>query len=231
MEVGEQQYTVPSEKSTVIELIESRSKTLGDGRTTYGLFSDSGRLILESPLPDFIKPLLDVPKIEYFPFALDDKELTDKDIEQAEQSFRNGIGALMLHIGSLERLFDKVKEDFSSKGEVGIRGATCSIDGKITSGDLRILDIRDVVVAGSEQGKEKPLVNVVDPNLDYMMYHRSWQWLIQSSQEIRKKLSDRPADAKKVFPILIVYNMDRYRVQQSARGAVEKVYVLDYPVK
>lgn len=228
------QVEPPGQNQTILETLESRSRILPGGLKEYGLFSKSGAPILESPTPDLINNFINNPKVEYFSFEIPSEDsshfpIEDEEIKFIEENSHRGMGEFIFDRLVLRRLFEKVKAEQLNKGKkIALRGAACSIGGNIDVNGCRVLDVSEVLKLGDEQGRELSLGSILDPDSDYVQFNRSWQWLIQSAQEVRKMLKDHQAEAKRVFPILIVYDADFYERHRTLQGAVEKIYVVDY---
>lgn len=211
----------------------------------YGLFTESGNPILESPTPRQIDNLKSESRIEYFhyripgkiidmsaeerihdsPIIPKDPYVTPSMIKEKEQDFYEEILPVLesfniphqdlggfIHKQLVTNFLGEqiIKEFLNSKiNMVGIRGIAASIDGDVETSEGIVEDIKTIVKSGSERGKDKTLITSLEKGRE--IHYRTLQWLVQSPQEIRKLLIQRPEDAHKIFPAILVYDLSKMK--------------------
>ncbi len=216
----------------------------------YGLYTETGEPIFESPTLSQIQRIAGDPRIEYFPFQIPDGEVTrvvndlgGVAILNDPKVLREGLVTLPLEDnrllllregrGGTEKLFMRyiidflvlhMKKELGEKFLVGLRGTCCSVDGSINAGGLQVMDIKDVVQKGNERShNEAPMTGFGDESNE--LHYRTQQYLVWSAQHLRRDLSEYPEQAAKIFPVLLVYDKSKMNMQEG--GAYLKVTLPD----
>lgn len=203
-----------------------------------GLFSSSGKLLLESPNPHLIKALTDDPRIEYFPYQIPEsvKPHLPIDNETADYFLKNEESMFADFVGNF--LASHIKETFKGNLPVSVRGIACSINGGFYSDGMLIRDIRQVMELGDEQERDSTLITGIGENTEKLHY-RSNQYLVSGVESLVTVIKN-PENRAKIFPVLLVYDKtklsnvrgysaDLPKNQQERAGAILKAYILDKP--
>lgn len=240
-----------------------------DKKDFNGLFGTNGIPVFESPSSQILQQLALEQRVEYFSYRIPGKiknlidvgdgelveirepakkptqpneviPLTDDETSAIRESSSLGLGGFLYPSYVTDFLAPHILEQ-SGRDKVGIRGIAASIDGRITVGEIDIQDIRQIVAQGSERGQDETLITVLD-NAHPQFADKTLEWLIQSPQQLRLRLSKDYAG--KIFPIVLVYDLDKLSVGNKGLYSVElpqdkmerskvilKAYVLDYPHK
>jgi hypothetical protein len=202
-----------------------------------GLVSTSGKAIFESPKPEWIEGLSQIPRVEYFSYRLpgevirtidlgdgetvdqrgpsrlpktpiDTLPLTDKDIEFIQSQNSGGLGNFFFPEYVSDYLAKQIAKEFPDM-QLGIRGTACSVNGPITTETLRIKSIEEIL----RDGTERPDFTTNATTFSHEMPEipsRSLQWLIEHPQEIRGRLAKEPQKAAEIFPALLVYDASEW---------------------
>ena len=230
-----------------------------------GLYSETGGLILETIPENIIQNLKSIdPRLSFVGIQapvdetllsnLDSKIVLSRDYEQAFAIINNfgvdGNSFVDYVIPSLVADLDRVLTK-SGKDRIGLRGTACSIEGKISEPAappktyrVNLSDIREIMKLGKEQTGDETLVSTYhknNPGQEPEIHHRTVQWLVDHPKTARKDLVANSDIARKVYPLLLVYDLDKlqpgktlYSAQlkpgiSSWSDALLKAYILPCP--
>jgi hypothetical protein len=211
-------------------------------QTDRGIFSETGKCLIEAPGQQTLEKYRGNPRVEYFPAQItgvvkEHYPIPDADVESMSKGNQLGV---LYSLCTLDQLGDHIAKSLSDEHPVGIRGTVCSIDGEIDYDNIRIKDLSQVLNDGTEKEDDQTLISALSKK-DPTIHHRTRQWLIQGAQELREKFAATPDLQKKLFPILLVYSLDKLKplpqlyaaqlpsaLEDRARIIV-RAYILDYP--
>lgn len=206
-----------------------------------GIFSETGKCLVEAPPQEMLEKYEGNTRVEYFPAQVtgplkEHYPVPDADVRVMRE--QNQLWVLY-SLSTLDRLGKHVAQSLNAGERVGIRGTVCSIDGDINEGNIHIKDLLKTLDDGTEKEGDKTLIVTLSKD-DPTIHHRTTQWLQQGAQELREKLAAKPDLQRKLFPILLVYRLEklnpitRYEVQLPATQddrakVILRAYILDYP--
>ena len=206
-----------------------------------GIFSETEKCLIEAPLQKMLEKYGENTRVEYFPAQVtgplkEHYPVPDADVRVMRE--QNQISVLY-DLSSLDQLGEHIAQSLNAGERVGIRGTVCSIDGDIDEDDIHIKDLLATLDDGTEKEGDKTLIATLSKE-DPTIHHRTKQWLQQGAQELRERLATRPDSQRKLFPILLVYHLEKltplthYEVQLPASQddraqVIKKAYILDYP--
>lgn len=206
-----------------------------------GIFSETGKCLIEAPPQEMLKKYEGNSRVEYFPAQVTDPLKAHYPVPDADVEAMQGQNQLLVlyNLSTLDQLGAHVAQSLNAGERVGIRGTVCSIDGDIDEGDIHIKDLLKALDDGTEKEGDKTLIVLLSKE-EPTIHYRTTQWLQQGAQELREKFAANPNLQRKLFPILLVYRLEKltplthYKVQLPASQedrakVIIKAYILDYP--
>lgn len=209
--------------------------------TRRGIFSESGKCLIEAPPKEMLENYHKNHRVEYFPAQVtgilqEHYPIPDDDVGGMIEDNQLGI---LYSLSTIDPLTKRLAQTLGDGGRVGIRGTVCSIDGEINEGEVHVKDLLKVLDDGTEKNEDRTRVATYGKD-DLILPTRTTQWLVQSTQELRQELEGTP-ESEKLYPVLLVYDLDcltpldgLYGVQlppesEDRAKAITKAYILDYP--
>jgi hypothetical protein len=209
----------------------------------HGIYSESGKCLIEAPAPELLKRFEENARVEYFRAQVegvvkDHYPIPDGDVEGMKKHCHDLLRLYELCL--LDQLDKHLGANYGKGPRVGMRGTVCSIASEIAYKDLFIRNLDQTLMDGTEKEGDHTLITTMGEG-NSELHYRTSQYLVEGPQNLRKQLEERPDLQKKLFPILLVYDLDKLTpggalyaaiLPSSAKeraGAIKKAYILDYP--
>lgn len=226
---------------------EPDAREVKNSQREGGIFSISGKCLIEAPDRAIIDKFRDNTRIEYFPSQADGLRkigeqypLPDEEVASIVADIEVRALEGVYDFTVLDQLTERLLQSIEDQARIAIRGTVCSIDGDIDYEGIHVKDVQRVLADGTEKEGDTTLVAPFSRQ-DPAIHHRTTQWLRESVQSLRESVKARPDLKKKLFPIIIVYSPERlqqgerlYEVKlpdapEDREAVIKKIYVLDYP--
>ena len=144
-------------------------------------------------------------------------------------------------------LADKLRQDFEGEDVIAIRAVEASLDGLVEAPGLDIHDIRDILRMGDINNRDHVNLAGFSPNSDdkdspLRIQHRVVQFATKTGFFRKFEAEDAPG-AKKIFPVVLVYDANLKRARNSVYGfelpidetersqVIRKAYILDAEIR